>query len=219
MNEGMSGEVRTPESVVARLRPHARAVFWPSVALVVLTGATVFFATMLPFEWQRWTALAAGVVLILLLWVLPMLRWLGRHYVITTRRIVIRSGLAVRTRQELLHSRGYDVTVRRSGLQSLFRSGDVQVNTGLDHPVVLADVPSADLVQAALHDLMEQSQNPVAARRQQEQSRRYRPGESREVDRGRLPYPAADADPEQGERVDRAERGDEGPDPARAWAR
>jgi hypothetical protein len=35
---------------------------------------------------------------------------------------------------------------------------------------VLRDVPNANLVQAALHDLMELSQNPVAARRQQEQS-------------------------------------------------
>ena len=81
------------------------------------------------------------------------------------------SGLFVRTRQELLHSRGYDVTVRKAGLQPLFGSGDVLINTGLEHPVVLRDVPGADLVQAALHDLMERSLNPIAARRQQEQSR------------------------------------------------
>jgi hypothetical protein len=78
--------------------------------------------------------------------------------------------LLIRLRQELLHSRGYDVTVRKNSLQSAFGSGDVQINTGLDRPVVLKDVPSADLVQAALHDLMEASQNSVAARRQREQS-------------------------------------------------
>ena len=64
-------------------------------------------------------------------------------------------GLMVRTRQELLHSRGYDVTVRQNGMQQLFRSGDVLINTGLDRPVVLHDVPSAALVQSALHELME----------------------------------------------------------------
>jgi hypothetical protein len=47
----------------------------------------------------------------------------------------------------------------------------VQINTGLDHPVVLRDVPNADLVQAALHDLMEESQNSVSTHRQQEASR------------------------------------------------
>ncbi len=58
------------------------------------------------------------------------------------------------------------MTVRQAGLQLLFRSGDVLINTGLEHPVVLRDVPNAELVQSALHDLMEASFNPIAARRQ-----------------------------------------------------
>ncbi|HAM27567.1 MAG TPA: hypothetical protein DCP11_12960, partial [Microbacteriaceae bacterium] len=86
-------------------------------------------------------------------------------------RIIIRTGFFVRVRQELLHSRGYDVTVRKNSMQSMFGSGDVFINTGLDHPVVLRDVPGADLVQSALHDLMERSLNPIAARRQAEASR------------------------------------------------
>jgi hypothetical protein len=56
-------------------------------------------------------------------------------------------------------------------LQQIFGSGDVLINTGLDRPVVLRDIPSAALVQSALHELMERSLNPIAARRQQEQSR------------------------------------------------
>jgi hypothetical protein len=53
----------------------------------------------------------------------------------------------------------------------MFGSGNVEVNTGLEHPVVLRDIPGADLVQGALHDLMESSLNPIAARRQAEASR------------------------------------------------
>jgi hypothetical protein len=79
---------------------------------------------------------------------------------------VIRSGLLVRHRQEILHSRSYDLVVRQNALQSLFRSGDVHVNTGLEQPVVLRDVPGVDLVQAALTDLMEQNASPLAGRRQ-----------------------------------------------------
>jgi len=163
-------ETRVPEAVVARLRPHGRALFWPSLALIAILGAAGYFYGSFDEPWQNLAVLGAALLLALLLWLLPLLAWLGRHYTITTRRIVLRSGFFVRVRQELLHSRGYDVTVRKHALQSLFRSGDVLINTGLDHPVVLRDVPGADLVQAALHDLMELSQNPVAARRQQEQS-------------------------------------------------
>ncbi|HEX7834110.1 MAG TPA: PH domain-containing protein [Pseudolysinimonas sp.] len=161
---GGTGEV-VPEAVVARLRPHARALFWPSAALVAIAGATAFFTGSFRQEWLNWLVLAVAGLLTLVLFVAPLLAWLGRSYTITTRRIVLRSGLLVRTRQELLHSRGYDVTVRQAGLQLLFRSGDVLVNTGQEHPVVLKDVPNAELVQSALHDLMEASLNPIGARR------------------------------------------------------
>jgi membrane protein YdbS with pleckstrin-like domain len=171
----MSAEAN-PESVVARLRPHARVLFWPTVLLVADVGAVSFFQGSFPEPWMNMALLVAGGLLALLLFVFPVFAWLARNYTVTTRRIVIRSGVLVRTRQELLHSRGYDVTVRRSGLQLLFRSGDVQINTGLEHPIVLRDIPDADLVQSALHDLMEASLNPIAARRQQEQSRPERSG-------------------------------------------
>ena len=159
------------ESVIARLRPHGRALFWPSVALIAVVGGIGFFYGRFDESWQNIAVLIGAALLLLLLWLLPLFAWLGRNYTLTTRRIVLRSGFLVRVRQELLHSRGYDVTVRQNSLQSLFRSGDVQINTGLEHPVVLKDVPRADLVQAALHDLMESSQNTVATHRQQEASR------------------------------------------------
>ena len=160
-----------PERVVARLRPHARALFWPSIALIVILGLGVYYYGKLPERWENLAILVAMAIGIFLFWLLPLFSWLGRRYTITTRRIVLRSGFIVRIRQELLHSRGYDVTVRKNSLQSLFGSGDVQINTGLDHPVVLRDVPNASLVQAALHDLMEASESVVATHRQQEASR------------------------------------------------
>ena len=165
-----TGEV-VPEAIVARLRPHARLLFWPSLALLIICAATGYFFGSFDVAWANIAVLAGGVVLTVLVFFVPLFAWLGRSYTITTRRIVLRSGVMVRTRQELLHSRGYDVTVRQNGLQQVFRSGDVLINTGLDRPVVLRDIPSADLVQSALHELMERSLNPIAARRQQEQSR------------------------------------------------
>lgn len=160
-----------PETVVAQLRSHGRFLFWPGLALVAVTGATAFFAGSFREDWLNWTVLGVGALLAILLFLVPLVAWLCRSYTITTRRIVLRRGFFVRTRQELLHSRGYDVTVRKAGLQVPFGSGDVMINTGHENPILLRDVPSADLVQSALHDLMERSLNPIAARRQQEQSR------------------------------------------------
>ena len=165
------GDRAAADRVVARLRPHGRALFWPTLALMAIAAATGYFSGRFPLAWENIALLGGAAIAAILLFLVPLIVWLGHNYTITTRRIILRSGFFVRVRQELLHSRGYDVTVRRTGLQALFRSGDVEINTGLDHPVVLRDVPSADLVQAALHDLMEANQSMVAAHRQNEAAR------------------------------------------------
>jgi uncharacterized membrane protein YdbT with pleckstrin-like domain len=167
----MTVEGQAQETVVARLRPHARALFWPSLALIAACALGGFFIGSFSEDWQNLAVAIGTGFAIVVFWLFPLLAWLGRYYTITTRRIVLRHGFLVRVRQELLHSRGYDVTVRKNSVQSIFASGDVQINTGLDRPVVLRDVPGADLVQEVLHDLMERSQNPVAARRQESASR------------------------------------------------
>jgi membrane protein YdbS with pleckstrin-like domain len=141
--------------VVARLRPHGRALFWPTVLLIALAGSVGFFAGLLPEEWMRLALVGVAALLALVGWLAPLCRWLARRYTITTRRTVVRTGILVRSRQELLHSTVHDLTLRRGALQTVFRSGDVVLDSGMDRPVVLADVPSADLVLAVLHDLVE----------------------------------------------------------------
>lgn len=159
----MTGENRAPERAVSRLRRHARVLVLPSLVLVAAAGSASFAAFVLDELWQQLAAAFAGLVVIGLFWLLPLVSWLSTQYLLTTRRLVVRRGLFVRTRQEVLLSRGHDVTVRRSGLQSVFRSGDVLLNTGLDRPIVLRDIPRADLVAEALTDLLEASTTSIAA--------------------------------------------------------
>ncbi|MBT2503066.1 PH domain-containing protein [Curtobacterium sp. ISL-83] len=146
-----------PERVVARLRPHARSLVRPAVFVLLVMAAGGFGFGV--FQAQlAWLNVVVAVLVLLLLVVggaIPLVRWMSQRYVVTTRRLVVVHGLGTRTRQELLHSRGYDVTVRRRGLQGLFRSGDVLVFPGDDPAVVLRDVPHADLVVAVLHDMVE----------------------------------------------------------------
>lgn len=147
------------ETVIVRLRPHARALFWPTVLLVVVAGAVGFAAGIVPEQWQSLAVLLLAALLVIAGWFAPLVRWLSRRYTITTRRTVVRGGVLVRSTQELLHSRAHDVTLRRGVLQSMFRSGDVILNAG-QNPVVLRDVPSAGLVREALHDLIDGAQQP-----------------------------------------------------------
>lgn len=152
------------DTVIVKLRPHSRALFWPTLVLVVVVGGVGYVAGVAAEQWQLVVVLVIAALLVFTGWFMPLCRWLSRHYTITNRRVVVRSGLFVRTRQELLHSRAHDVTVRRGGLQIVFRSGDVILNSGQDAPVILKDVSSADLVQEALHDLIEAAQREQTGR-------------------------------------------------------
>ncbi|MDF2444038.1 MAG: hypothetical protein JWR01_2241, partial [Subtercola sp.] len=142
-----------PEQVVARYRRHGRALFWPTLALIVIAGAGGYFLGRLPEEWQNLTALGAAVVLALLCWLLPTLRWLSGRTTVTTRRVITVRGLVIRERQEASLLRGHDVTVRRHGLQALFRSADVTIHSGSEHPLVARDLPDAALIARALTEL------------------------------------------------------------------
>lgn len=129
-------------------------MFWPSVLLVAVCAGYGFFGARFVEQWQSIAVAVAALVLAVVGWLFPLLGWLSRNYTITTRRIVLRRGVFVREHEELLHSRGYSVMVRRGWLQSLFRSGDIVVSSSTTR-LVLADVPAVALVNDTLHELME----------------------------------------------------------------
>lgn len=158
------------EAIVARVRSHARVLIFPGIMFVGTAGALGYFLGSFTEDWQNLAVLAVGLLLIIFTWFLPFFGWLAKNYTITTRRVVLSSGVFVRVRQELLHSRGYDVTVRQNWVQRMFGSGDLVINAGHDNPVVLRDIPSVTITQAALHDLMENNQNVVSMRRQRDES-------------------------------------------------
>lgn len=137
------------ETVVARLRPHGRALFWPTVLLLLVVAALGFLSNTFREPWQNTTMLVVAGVVALVGWLVPLLRWSSRSYTITTNRVIAASGILGRVRREVLMSRITEVSVERRGLQAVFRSGDVVIND----EVVLGDVPSANLVQAAIHEL------------------------------------------------------------------
>lgn len=167
-----------PELRLARLRPHAARLAWSALVLVVAATATGFFSGNTP-EFVRdagapvdalaepavgtiagWDLLvwAVAFVAVVLLVVVPYLRWLAHTYTITTRRIVEQHGLLRRERRELAHARGYTISERRGPLQRLRGAGTLVLSNGVDAPLVLRNVPSVRLVHETLADQVEISQ-------------------------------------------------------------
>jgi membrane protein YdbS with pleckstrin-like domain len=155
---------QTVEQTVAMLRRHARVLTGPFVILGLTSAALGFFDAQLPEAWMRLTLWVAGAVIVVSLAIVPLLAWLGGRVVVTTRRIVIYNGLIVRSRREILLARVTDVTVRRTPLQAITRSGNILIALGGETSVRVRDIPRADLVAAALLQLAA-SNEPIALQR------------------------------------------------------
>lgn len=154
------------ERVISQMHRHPRRLFLPALITIAAPAAVAYLYGTFEYDWENILILVAGLIVVVLFGLLPLLFWLSTNYTITTRRIVIRRGLLTQIRQELLHSRSYDITVRRGPIQRLFGSGDVEINAGLDQPIVLKNIPDVVLVQQVLQELMERSASSIAQRRQ-----------------------------------------------------
>ena len=150
------------EEVVLDLHPHGRALAVPLGLVPAVVGAGAFLAAIVPSgSTQRWLRLAiVGVALALLVWrsLLPYLRWATTHYVVTTRRIVLREGIVARNGRDVPLNRVNDVTFSHTVLERFFRSGTLVVESaGERGQVVLTDVPRVERVQRTVYDLVQES--------------------------------------------------------------
>lgn len=154
-----------PEQVVARLRRHARVLALPAVLLIAVAGAAGYAMAVVAEWWLQLVVVGIALVVVVAGCLVPFLAWLSQRTTVTTRRVIVRRGVFVRVRQELVHARGYDIVVRRSWAQRALGSGDVRLDSGHDHPIVLRDLPDPILLQAALHELMAHEQHSDADHR------------------------------------------------------
>jgi uncharacterized membrane protein YdbT with pleckstrin-like domain len=157
------------EEVVRHLHPHWLTVFWPIVVFLVLVGLASFGAALVPAGDQqglwRLVVVGAALVLVLLLVAVPLLRWRSTHYVITTHRLLYRTGILTRHGRDIGLSRITDVSYRQTLWDRVIDSGTVSIETaGEGGPTVLSAIPDSDGVQQLLNQLVEED----ADRRAQE---------------------------------------------------
>jgi uncharacterized membrane protein YdbT with pleckstrin-like domain len=149
------------EEVVRHLHPHWTTVFWPVVLLLVIVGAASFGAALVPVGDQQalWRLVVAGaaVVLALVLVAVPLLRWRTTHYVVTTHRLLFRTGILARHGRDIGLSRMTDVSYRQSLWDRLVNSGTLVIETAGDGgPTVLRAIPDSDEVQQLIAQLVEE---------------------------------------------------------------
>ncbi|HEV7207436.1 MAG TPA: PH domain-containing protein [Mycobacteriales bacterium] len=149
------------EDVVLDLHPHGKALIVPLALVPIVIGLGSFLAAVAPAgSAHRPLQLAVLVVALALLSMFslrPFLRWQATHYVITNRRIVLRSGILSRRGRDIPLNRVNDVSFEHGLLERLLRTGSLTVESaGERGQLVLTDVPRVERVQHTIYELVQQ---------------------------------------------------------------
>jgi uncharacterized membrane protein YdbT with pleckstrin-like domain len=144
------------EEVVLETHPHWKMLVFPVLELLVILALAGFLLAVVDDDIGRYVILGVSAVLLIWLFVVPLLRWRTTLFVITDRRVVVRSGILSRTGRDIPLTRVNDVTFQHNLLERILGCGTLVVESaGERGQVELDDIPHVERVQRTLYELVE----------------------------------------------------------------
>jgi len=144
------------EQVVLDLRPHWSTLFKPAVVLVLAVALTVVWAvadiTALFFIFLVVTVVA------LVYFVIRYLRWTTTNFVVTTDRLVYRSGVLAKHGKEIPLERVNDISFHQTVFKRMLGGGDLVIESaGERGQETFANIPHPAAAQNEIYRQMEAS--------------------------------------------------------------
>jgi uncharacterized membrane protein YdbT with pleckstrin-like domain len=144
------------EEMVFDLRPHWKVLVIPAVLALIIVGGGSYGVFSVDNGILQIVIAAVALVLFILLCVRPLLRWLTTHFVVTTRRVIMREGLIARQGRDIPLFRVNDVTFSHTVFERIVGAGTLVVESAGEHgQVSLADIPHVEDVQREIYRLVE----------------------------------------------------------------
>ena len=154
------------ESVVLDLHPHWKVLFLPFLGLLAVLALVGFLTAQDYGSPAEYVILAVGAALVVFLFVVPLLKWRTTHFVVTSERVVMRSGVLGRQGRDIPLSRINDVSFHHTLFERLLGCGTLVVESaGERGQVTLTDIPRVERVQRTVYDLVDQESGPIATDR------------------------------------------------------
>jgi uncharacterized membrane protein YdbT with pleckstrin-like domain len=156
--------LRHGEEVVLDVRPHAWGLVPPAlISLLAVTGAVVAGVAGVP------TVVAWAIVVVLAVclgWLLRRyLRWMTTSFVLTTDRLIHRSGVLGRRRREIPLEQLSDIACRQRLLGRLVGVGDLTVESaGRDSLEAFTGLPHPQEIQEEIHAQLEANRDRRSGR-------------------------------------------------------
>lgn len=143
------------EKVVTEFRPHWQAILIPILLLVVALALVVIV-----FQQADGTVAKAVAGGILLVWLVMAARrlaiWATTKYVITTERVIVRSGVFSRRGKEIPLEVINDVAFNQSLFERIVKSGDLLIESaGQYGQSRYTDIPHPETLQSLIYQVRE----------------------------------------------------------------
>ena len=144
------------EYVVLSVRSHGKALIGPVVLFMLVVAGVITALMLMPNNTVVASGAAVvGVPLVVLLSLIPFLRWLTSTYTVTNRRLITRHGILTRTGRDIPLFRINDVAYEKHLLDRILGCGTLVISDATEKSgVVLPDIPNVEQVQLQISDLL-----------------------------------------------------------------
>jgi uncharacterized membrane protein YdbT with pleckstrin-like domain len=150
------------EQIVMHKHPHWKMLVLPVLVLLLVVGVGSFLGSLVRNQsWALWAWIAIAVVgLVLIAWLVvrPLVRWRTTHFVVTSRRVLVREGLISRHGIDIPMSRINSVQFRHTIVERLLGCGTLIIESASDEPLEFADIPGVERVHALLYQEVDDEQ-------------------------------------------------------------
>ncbi|MGH3574205.1 MAG: PH domain-containing protein, partial [Pseudonocardiaceae bacterium] len=127
----------------------------PVLAFLLIVGLGSYVAALIAgHSWQLygWIGLAVvGGIAVVWLTVVPLLRWRTTHFVLTTRRVLVREGVLSRSGIDIATNRINTVQSRSSVIDRMLGCGTLIIESASDEPLEFDDIPQVERVRSLLY--------------------------------------------------------------------
>jgi membrane protein YdbS with pleckstrin-like domain len=144
------------EELILHRHPHWKMFIVPVLVLLVVVALAGFLAALIRDQgWAEigWIVLAVvGVAVVARFTLTPLMRWYTTHFVLTSRRVLVRQGVLTRTGLDIPMTRINSVRFRHGLLDRMLGTGTLIIESASTEPLEFDDIPHVEHVHALLYN-------------------------------------------------------------------
>jgi uncharacterized membrane protein YdbT with pleckstrin-like domain len=153
------------EDLIYVTRQHWTQLVGEFVVLLVIWAVAAGLVWVVPSgqSWGRdaiYAVLGVAVVLSVWFWLVPLLKWRGIIYILSTRRIHQRSGFLTKSGRSIPLTRVNDISFEASLWERIIRCGTLKIESGSEQGLMtLRHVPDPEDFKTKIYEAMDEVQD------------------------------------------------------------